>query len=56
MTTTADIVPLSTNFPKFRPQYTVVDEQQLQRYQQPKFQAWSPDTSEAPLVSDSNTR
>jgi hypothetical protein len=56
MTTTTDIVPLSTNFPKYRPQYTVVDERQWQQYQQPKFQAWSPDNSEVPLVSDSNTR
>jgi len=56
MKTTTDIVPLSTNFPKFRSQYSVVDERQWQQYQQPKFQAWSPDTSEAPLVSNSSTR
>jgi len=56
MATINDIVPLSTNFPKIRSQYSVVDERQLQQYQQPKFQPWSPDISEAPLVLNSSTR
>lgn len=52
MTTSNEIVPLSTSVAYPRPQYNIVDERQIQPYQQPKNQPWTSDNSEIPLVEN----
>jgi hypothetical protein len=46
----------SRNNARINPQYNIIDQQQIQQYQQTKYQPWSPKSSQLPLVSNSNTK
>jgi hypothetical protein len=47
MATTTELVSVSTGASHIRPQYSIIDERQMQPYQ-----PWSPETYQLPLVSN----
>ncbi len=45
ISTMSAFVPLSTSTSQVRPQYSIIDERQIQQYQESKYQPWSPESS-----------
>ncbi|CAF3598512.1 unnamed protein product [Rotaria sp. Silwood1] len=53
MRTSTEVVPISSQFSPIRSQYSVVDERQVQPFQQEKYQAWTTEASQEPFISNS---
>lgn len=49
MTTSAELIPFNGGNPQFGNHYNVYNDQ---RYSQPKYQPWTPETTQVPFVSN----